>query len=66
MVGDTIPGKQQRTAVDLPVLRREAPPEVRMEVVQGGPGCEGSLRLGLALGLGQLGRYGEDIWCKNV
>lgn len=36
VVGDTVPGKQQRTAVDLPVLRREAPPEVRMEVVQGG------------------------------
>ena len=35
VVGDTLPGQQQRSCVDLPVLRREAPPEVRMEVVQG-------------------------------
>eukprot|EP00435_Cladocopium_sp_Y103_P049502 s1614_g14.t4 len=37
VVGDTVPGQQQRSCVDLPVLRREAPPEVRMEVVQGPP-----------------------------
>ena len=35
-MGDTVPGQQQRLAVDLPILRREAAPEVRMEVVQGG------------------------------
>ena len=35
VVGDTIPGQQQRTAVDLPVMRREAVPEVKTEVVQG-------------------------------
>ena len=37
MIGDTVPGEQQRTAVDLPVIRREAPPEVTTEVVQGPP-----------------------------
>lgn len=37
VMGDTVPGNQQRTAVDLPILRREAPPEVRTEVVQGPP-----------------------------
>jgi hypothetical protein len=41
VVGDTLPGQQQRSCVDLPVLRREAPPEVRMEVVQGLPGEPG-------------------------
>ena len=37
VIGDTLPGAQQRTSVDLPVVRREAPPEVTTEVVQGPP-----------------------------
>lgn len=58
VVGDTVPGKQQRTAVDLPVLRREAPPEVRMEVVQGAGlaacRCLGLGRYGMVLGYAWL------------
>ncbi|CAJ1340649.1 unnamed protein product, partial [Effrenium voratum] len=35
VAGDTVPGAQQRSAVDLPPLRQKAAPEVRSEVVQG-------------------------------
>ena len=49
--GDTLPGQQQRSVVELPVLRREAPPEVRMEVVQGAPRALRAAGWSLGVGL---------------
>ena len=46
MAGDTVPGAQQRSAVDLPPLRQKAAPEARRGGVSTGLGNpKGSRRL---------------------